>query len=111
MDNDYALEGSAEENDLWLIRVPAMLGESFGHYLGRFRRANYLTSSQLCSHARAWLHNCIRLGNSIAQSQTYSTGFRDTIQVNGGRCRPTEFVANAKKVSAVFEDSIVCFLL
>lgn len=33
--------------DTWLFRVDAYPGESFGHFLGRFRRANHLTSGQL----------------------------------------------------------------
>jgi hypothetical protein len=33
--------------DSWLLRVPANYGESFGHFLGRFRRANHLSSAQL----------------------------------------------------------------
>lgn len=47
MDNNCALERSVREDELWLIGVPAFLGESFGHFLGRFRRANYLTGPQL----------------------------------------------------------------
>jgi transcriptional regulator with XRE-family HTH domain len=31
----------------WLFQVSAHLGESFGHFLSRFRRANHLSSSQL----------------------------------------------------------------
>lgn len=31
----------------WLFQVEPYAGESFGHYLGRFRRANVLSSSQL----------------------------------------------------------------
>jgi hypothetical protein len=33
--------------DTWLFRVDAYPGESFGHFLGRFRRVNDLTSGQL----------------------------------------------------------------
>ena len=31
----------------WMFRVTAYPGESFGHFLSRFRRANYLSSGQL----------------------------------------------------------------
>lgn len=31
----------------WVFRVTAHPGESFGHFLSRFRRANYLSSGQL----------------------------------------------------------------
>lgn len=31
----------------WLFHVPTYPGESFGHFLGRFRRANYLSGPQL----------------------------------------------------------------
>jgi hypothetical protein len=31
----------------WLFQVSAHRGESFGHFLSRFRRANYLSRCQL----------------------------------------------------------------
>ncbi len=34
----------------WVFRVQAYPYESFGHFLGRFRRANYLSSKSLAEH-------------------------------------------------------------
>jgi transcriptional regulator with XRE-family HTH domain len=34
-------------NDGWMFQITAMPGESLGHYLGRFRRANCLSQSEL----------------------------------------------------------------
>lgn len=34
----------------WVFRVKAVTGESFGHYLGRFRRANALSHKILSEH-------------------------------------------------------------
>jgi len=49
----------------WIFRVAPMSGESFGHYLGRFRRANCLSQSglaELVLIARpptAWIRNAV----------------------------------------------------
>jgi hypothetical protein len=37
----------AEENKPWFFQVEPMEGESLSHFLGRFRRANYLTATEL----------------------------------------------------------------
>ena len=34
----------------WVFRVEAQSGESLGHFLGRFRRANYLSHKALAEH-------------------------------------------------------------
>ncbi|SRR5579883_1345755 len=34
----------------WVFCVQAFAGESFGHFLGRFRRANYLSCKALAAH-------------------------------------------------------------
>jgi transcriptional regulator with XRE-family HTH domain len=34
-------------NDGWMFQITAIPGESLGHYLGRFRRANCLSQSGL----------------------------------------------------------------
>jgi hypothetical protein len=41
------IKTSEETIKPWLFQVPAYPGESFGHFLGRFRRANCLGSGQL----------------------------------------------------------------
>jgi len=38
------------EGESWVFRVKAELGESLGHYLGRFRRANNLGYKALAEH-------------------------------------------------------------
>jgi TniQ/Helix-turn-helix domain len=38
------------EPESWVFRVVAQPGESFGHYLGRFRRANGLSHKALADH-------------------------------------------------------------
>lgn len=37
-------------SDGWVFRVKVVPGESFGHYLGRFRRANVLSHKILAEH-------------------------------------------------------------
>jgi hypothetical protein len=41
------VKGSEEAIEPWLFRVTAYSEESFGHFLGRFRRANHLKSNHL----------------------------------------------------------------
>ena len=36
--------------ETWVFRVEAQSGESLGHFLGRFRRANYLSHKALAEH-------------------------------------------------------------
>ncbi len=38
------------QSETWVFRVKAEAGESLGHYLGRFRRANYLSYKALAEH-------------------------------------------------------------
>lgn len=38
------------EAETWVYRVKAEEGESFGHYLGRFRRANHLSHKVVADH-------------------------------------------------------------
>lgn len=38
------------DTDSWVFRVKAEAGESLGHYLGRFRRANHLSHRVIAEH-------------------------------------------------------------
>ena len=47
-----------KQTQSWVFRVKAEEGESFGHYLGRFCRANYLSPYALAEHLgirREWV--------------------------------------------------------
>nr|WP_290225285.1 hypothetical protein [Trichocoleus desertorum] len=40
------------ESESWVFRVKAYEGESLGHFLGRFRRANELSHKAIADHCR-----------------------------------------------------------
>ena len=53
----------AENIQPWLFRVEPLEGESLSHFLGRFRRANYLTVSGLGKEAE--------LGGAVARWEKF----------------------------------------
>ncbi|MBD2020631.1 hypothetical protein H6F43_10595 [Leptolyngbya sp. FACHB-36] len=45
------------EGEGWIFQIAPVLGESFGHYLGRFRRANCLSRVGLAE----WMTTDVRI--------------------------------------------------
>ena len=85
--------------------------ESFGHFLGRFRRANYLSSEQLSALLGQRSYVVAYWETPSRRRQPTPNELRALSQLTGTKVASTKSDAIAISHSATLADAAVCLLL
>jgi len=94
----------------WLFQVEPYPEESFGHFLGRFRRANLLSRSLVCP-VRSQFSYRIVLGNTIAPSYPRSKGTEAPVSTIRNRREEIENNVDTPMQVGQLADSPLCPML